>query len=174
MSTPEDNGEATRAENIEAAAPAESESTEVAPAEPTETAPATTAATEPNSGPLGQERGVGFAIVMWIVTLGIYAIYWLYKSFAEVKQHRGEGVGGVVGVLLCLIVVGYFKLPQYVGRMYRAEGNDNPPVSGVSGLWLFVPYVGAFIWLAKVQNALNNYWTAKGAGAVAAVPSTSF
>jgi hypothetical protein len=126
-----------------------------------------------NTGPLGKERGIGFAIVMTLVTLGLYGLYWVYKSYSEVKAHRGEGVGGFVGILLCIVIVGYFKLPQYVGRMYRAEGNENPPVSGVSGLWAFVPYVGTFIFIAKVQGALNAYWKAKGAGAVASVPGTS-
>jgi hypothetical protein len=130
-------------------------------------------ATAPNTGPLGQERGVGFAIVLSIVTLGIYAIYWLYKSFSEVKAHRGEGMSGLVGVLSCLILLGYFKLGQYIGRMYRAEGNENPPVSGLTGLWLFVPYVGSFIYIAKIQGALNAYWNAKGSGAVAAVPAST-
>lgn len=169
MSTPEGNGEGT--------APAES--TEAAPPEAT-TVPATTAETsvEPvaadqNTGPFGEERGVGFAIVMLIVTLGIYGLYWLYKTFSEVKRHRNEGVGGIVGILLCLVIVGYFKLPQYVGRMYRAEGNEDPPVSGLSGLWVFVPYVGTFIWIAKVQGALNRYWSAKGAGTVASVPASA-
>jgi hypothetical protein len=157
-----------------AATPAEPAAPEepAAPAEPAPTAaPATSGGS--NSGPVGQERGVGFAIVMWIVTLGIYGLYWLYKSFAEVKAHRGEGVGGVVGILLCLVIVGYFKLPQYVGRMYSAEGNQRPPVSGISGLWVFVPYVGTFIWIAKNQGALNEYWRAKGSGSVAAVPASS-
>lgn len=131
-------------------------------------------ATAPNTGPLGQERGVGFAIVLSIVTLGIYAIYWIYKSFAEVKAHRGEGMSGIVGLLSCLILLGYFKLGQYIGRMYRAEGNDNPPVSGLTGLWLFVPYVGSFIYIAKIQGALNSYWQAKGAGTVATAPASTF
>ena len=130
-------------------------------------------ATASNSGPLGQERGVGFAIVMSLVTLGIYAIYWIYKSFAEVKAHRGEGMSGIVGLLSCFILLGYFKLGQYIGRMYRTEGNENPPVSGLTGLWLFVPYVGSFIYIAKIQNALNAYWKAKGAGSVASVPASS-
>ena len=116
---------------------------------------------------------MGFAIVMWIVTLGIYGLCWLYKSFAEVKAHRGEGVGGVVGILLCLVIVGYFKLPQYIGRMYSTEGNQRPPVSGISGLWVFVPYVGTFIWIAKNQGALNEYWKAKGGDSVASVPASS-
>ncbi len=134
-------------------------------------APAAPAA--PNTGPPGQERGIGFAIVMTIVTLGIYAIYWIYQSYSELKRHRGEGLNGILGVLLCLVVVGYFKLPQYVGRMYSAEGNERPPVSGLSGLWLLVPYVGTFIYIAKVQGALNDYWKAKAAGTVASAPTGS-
>jgi uncharacterized protein DUF4234 len=126
-----------------------------------------------NSGPLGQERGIGFAIVMSIVTLGIYAIYWLYKCFAEVRSHRGEGLNPIVGVLLCLVLVGYFLNSQSIGRMYNAEGHDNPPVSGLTGLWLFVPYVGSFIYIAKVQGALNAYWKAKGSGTVEAVPAST-
>ena len=74
---------------------------------------------------------------------------------------------------LCFIIVGYFKLPQYIGRMYSAEGNQRPPVSGISGLWVFVPYVGTFIWIAKNQGALNEYWRAKGGGSVASVPASS-
>src|SRR5262249_54857753 len=50
------------------------------PAAPPPPAPAVA----PNTGPLGQERGVGFAIVLTLVTLGIYGIYWLYKCFSEV------------------------------------------------------------------------------------------
>jgi peptidoglycan biosynthesis protein MviN/MurJ (putative lipid II flippase) len=130
-------------------------------------------ATGQNTGPLGQERGIGFAIVLTIVTLGIYAIYWLYKSFSETRNHRGEGLHPIVGVLLCLVIVGYFLLSQAIGRMYNAEGHENPPVSGLTGLWLFVPYVGTFIYIAKVQGALNAYWKAKGAGTVQAVPAST-
>ena len=50
-------------------------------------------ATAPNTGPLGQERGVGFAIVLSLVTLGIYGIYWIYKSFAEVKALARKVLG---------------------------------------------------------------------------------
>ena len=130
-------------------------------------------ATAQNTGPLGQERGIGFVIVLSIVTLGIYAIYWFYKSFDEVRNHRGEGLNPIVGVLLCLIAVGYFLLSQSIGRMYNAEGHDSPPVSGLTGIWIFVPYVGGIIYLAKVQGALNAYWKAKGSGTVEAVPAST-
>ena len=70
-----------------------------------------------SSRPAGQHRGIAFVILMSIFTLGIYYLYWLYKSFAEVRGWRREGVSGIVGLLLSLIVVGIFLLPSYVGRM---------------------------------------------------------
>jgi Domain of unknown function (DUF4234) len=112
--------------------------------------------------PLGKPRGVGITIVLTIVTLGIYGLVWIWKSFAEVKRYRGQGIGGP-GVFLCLILVGYFLLPSYVGKMYEEDGQQNPPVSGISGFWVFLPYVGTFVWLAKVQGALNRFWQGKGA-----------
>src|SRR5919197_2252971 len=118
---------------------------------------------------IGRQRGVGFAIVMYIVTLGIYGIYWIYKSYEEMRAYRGKGVNGIVGVLLGLIIGTTFLLPVYVWRMYNEDGNPNNPVSGLTGFWVLVPYVGAFIWLYKIQSALNQFWASKGAPAPGAV-----
>ena len=125
----------------------------------TETAASTPAAA---SGAIGKQRGSGFVIVMSIVTLGIYAIYWFYKSFQEIHDYRREGVGGIAGVLLAFIIVSYFLLPQYVGKMYAAEGKPSP-VSGMSGFWILVPYAGVYILMYKIQEALNAFWASKGA-----------
>ncbi len=116
-----------------------------------------------DSGQIGHQRGVGFVIVMYLVTLGIYGIYWIYKSFEEVRNHRRQGVGGLGGVLLAFIIVSTFLLPAYVGRMYNEDGKPNNPVSGLSGFWVLVPYVGGLIWLYKIQTALNEFWASKGA-----------
>ena len=138
----------------------------------TETAASTPAAA---SGAIGNQRGSGFVIVMSIVTLGIYAIYWFYKSFQEVHDYRREGVGGIAGVLLAFIIVSYFLLPQYVGKMYAAEGKPSP-VSGMSGFWILVPYAGVYILMYKIQEALNAFWASKGApppGTPAATQTTT-
>ena len=47
------------------------------------------------------------------------------------------------------------------------------PIGIMTGMLAFVPYVGTFIYIAKVQGALNAYWKAKGSGSVATVPGTS-
>ena len=73
-----------------------------------------------NSGPLGQPRGIGFAILMAIITLGIYTLYWVFKTQDEVKNHSGQGVGGVLGLVIYIVVgiVTWFLVPSEVGKMY--------------------------------------------------------
>ena len=41
-----------------------------------------------NTGPLGQPRGIGFGILLFIVTLGFYGWYWIYKTMEEMRPTR--------------------------------------------------------------------------------------
>jgi hypothetical protein len=113
--------------------------------------------------PLGQPRGIAFGIVMFIVTLSLYGYYWTYKTHDEIKKYSGEGVGGVVGLVIYVIlsIVTPFVIPSEVGKMYRRDGQE-PPVSGWTGLWILLPLAGAIVWFVKVQGALNRYWESKG------------
>jgi hypothetical protein len=115
-----------------------------------------------NTGPLGQPRGVGFAILMTIITIGIYSLYWVFKTQDEVKNHSGQGVGGVLGLVIYIVVspVTWFLVPSEVGKMYQQDGRT-APFTGWTGLWLLLPIVGAFVWFIKIQGALNRYWESK-------------
>jgi len=115
-----------------------------------------------NTGPLGQQRGIGFGILMFIITLGIYSIYWVFKTQDEVKEHSGQGVGGVLGLVIYIVVsiVTWFLVPSEVGKMFKQDGRE-APFSGWTGLWLLLPIIGAFVWFIKVQGALNRYWESK-------------
>jgi hypothetical protein len=115
-----------------------------------------------NTGPLGQPRGIGFAILMTIITLGIYSLYWVFKTQEEVKDHSGQGVGGVLGLVIYIVVspVTWFLVPSEVGKMYQQDGRT-APFTGWTGLWLLLPIVGAFVWFIKIQGALNRYWESK-------------
>ena len=116
------------------------------------------------SGPLGQPRGIGFGILLFIVTLGIYGIYWAYKTQEEVKQHSGIGVGGVLGLVIWIVVnpVSWFLIPSEIGNMYKADGRE-PPFTGWTGLWVLLPIIGGIVWFVKIQGALNRYWESKAA-----------
>ncbi len=129
----------------------------------TEAAQPAAAAPAAADRPIGRQRGILFVILMSIFTLGIYSIYWYYTTFEMLKNYRKQGVNGIVGTLLAFVVVSIFLLPAYVGRMYNEDGNPNNPVSGLTGFWVLIPYVGGIIWLYKVQAALNQFWASKGA-----------
>ena len=116
------------------------------------------------TGALGTPRSSLSVILLSIVTLGIYGLYWQYKTFQEMKDHSGEGIGGVVGLILAIFIgfVNPFIMSAEVGNMYEAAGAEKP-VSGITGLWILLPLVGAIVWLVKTQGALNQYWEARGA-----------
>ena len=124
-----------------------------------------------NTGPLGQPRGIGFGILMFIITFGIYSLYWVFKTQDEVKNHSNQGVGGVLGLVIYIVVqiVSWFLIPSEIGKMYRQDGRE-APFSGWTGLWVLLPIIGAFVWFIKIQGALNRYWESK-AGAVAPLPA---
>jgi hypothetical protein len=125
--------------------------------------------TSGNTGPPGRPRGIGFGILMFVVTLHFYSWYWVFQTQEEIKQHTGEGLGGVLGLVIWILLnpVEAFVIPSEVGKMYEKDGQQRP-MSGWSGLWLFpggILIVPAIVWFVKVQGALNRYWEGKASAA---------
>jgi Domain of unknown function (DUF4234) len=116
------------------------------------------------AGPIGKVRSPLVVLLLSIVTLGIYGLYYYYKVFQEMKDYSGEGLGGILGLLLSLFcgIVTVFLLPAEVGNLYSREG-QKAPIGAVTGLWILLPILGGFILLWKVQGRLNDFWRAKGA-----------
>jgi hypothetical protein len=125
-----------------------------------------TSAVTPAAGRVGNTRSIGLSILWAILTLGIYCVIWVFKTQEETKEYSGEGVGGWLGLVIYLVIgpVTWFLVPSEVGKLYSREGQQ-PPVTGITGLWLLLPLVGAFVWFIKVQGALNRFWISKGATA---------
>jgi hypothetical protein len=125
--------------------------------------------TSGNTGPLGRPRGIGFGILIFIVTLGLYSLYWVYQTQEEVKRHSGDGIGGVLGLVVWIIIsaISAFVIPSEIGKMYEKAGRP-APITGWTGLWLFpgaILVIPAIVWFVKVQGALNDYWESEGATA---------
>jgi hypothetical protein len=115
-----------------------------------------------NPGPRGHRRGIGLGILLFVITFGFYGWYWVFKTQEEVKQHTGEGLGGVLGLVIWILIspVSAFVIPSEVGKMYARAG-QSPPVTGWTGLWLFpfgIFLIPAIVWFVKVQGSLNRYW----------------
>ena len=154
--TPSEGGEPTPADAPSAAVP---DAPVPAPPAP----PATPVATGGGWGPPGKIRNWGTVAILTIVTCGIYGIFWQYYVFKENKDHSGEGVGGAVAVVFALLIgiVNIFLLPAEVGNLYAKAGQEKP-VHGPTGFWALIPIVGWFIWLYKVQTAINARWEQMG------------
>jgi hypothetical protein len=110
----------------------------------------------------GTPRKVGVVILLWIVTFGIYGLYWYYITHDEMKRETGEGLGAGIALLIAVLagVVSPFLTANEVGKMYEGRGHSKP-VSAITGLWVFPGIfiiIGPFIYMSKVQGALNRYW----------------
>lgn len=119
------------------------------------------------AGPVGKVRGTGVCILLAVVTFGIYTAVWYYQTHEEMKRHSGQGLGGVVALLLALfvgIVMPYLTSSE-VGGLYERRG-QRAPVTGLTGLWYFpglILLVGPIVWFVKTNGALNAYWRSSGA-----------
>ena len=122
-------------------------------------------ATTSARGPVGETRSIGLSILWFILTLGIYGIYWVYKTQEEVKRYSGNGIGGVLGLVIYILIspVTFFLVPSEVRYMYEDLDGQRSPVRGIHGLWFLLPLIGHIIWFVQVQGALNRYWESKGA-----------
>jgi hypothetical protein len=130
-----------------------------------------------STGPLGQPRGIGFGILLFIITFSLYGWYWAYKTHEEMKQHTGDGLGGVLGLVVWILIsaVSAFVIPSEVGKMYKRDGRE-PPVTGWTGLWLVpgaILIIPAIVWFVKVQGSLNRYWESKAAEVGTGAPATA-
>jgi hypothetical protein len=122
-------------------------------------------ATSSTRGPVGETRSIGLSILWYILTLGFYGYYWFYKTPEEVKRYSGNGIGGVLGLVIALVFapILFFVIPSEVRYMYEELDGGHSPVRGIHGLWVLLPIIGWIIWFVKVQGALNRYWESKGA-----------
>ena len=130
--------------------------------------------TAPAGGPLGQPRGIAFVILIGILTLGIYWWYWAYMTQEELKRHTGQGLGGVLGLVIWILIspVSAFVIPSEIGNMYARDGQPKP-VTGSTGLWLFpfgIFVIPGIVWGVKVQGSLNRYWEGKQAATTPVAP----
>lgn len=115
----------------------------------------------PGGGYVGEQKSIGWQILISFVTLSFYGWYWIYKSHEDVKLHSGQGIGGVVGLVIYIFVsiVNVFLLPIEIQKMYEQEGQTSP-VRWTSGFWIFL---FAIPWYVKMQSALNQHWASHGA-----------
>jgi hypothetical protein len=111
----------------------------------------------------GPFYNTGLVILLTIVTLGIWGAIWTYRTSEDLKKYNGDGLGGVIGVVVYLLIspVLMFTIPNEIKNMYEREGRASP-VGPLWGLWFLLPLIGNIVWYVKVQPSLNDFWASKG------------
>jgi hypothetical protein len=115
----------------------------------------------------GKVRPTGLAMLLFVVTFGIYGLVWWYLVHDEMKRHSGQGIGGLVALLLAIFVspAAAFFTSDEVGKLYERTGR-RAPVSALTGLWYFPGMfliVLPIVWFVQTNGALNDYWRGLGA-----------
>ncbi len=112
---------------------------------------------------LGKRRSAGLTILVTIVTCGVWSFVWAFQNGEEMKRWSGEGLGGAFHLVITFLIspVTMFMLAGEVEQLYRREGKE-PPITTIWGLWFLLPLIGNIIWYVRIQEALNQYWTAHG------------
>jgi uncharacterized protein DUF4234 len=134
-----------------------------APSPPATSAASVTPAGRPPDSIGGAFYSIGLTILLMIVTLGIWGFFWTYRTSEDLKRYNGDGLGGVLGVVLYFLVhvVLMFTIPNEIDAMYKRAGRQSP-VSAIWGLWFLLPIIGNIIWYVKVQRSLNDFWSSVG------------
>jgi hypothetical protein len=119
--------------------------------------------TESLDSPIGKPRSVGLTILVTVVTVGFWTWIWSYWNGEELKTYRRDGVGGVAFMLFTIffVPVTMFLMANEVERMYTDAGEE-PRITTLWGLWFLLPLIGNIIWYVRIQNAINEFWQARG------------
>lgn len=127
------------------------------------TAPSEQGQPDSSHGPIGTPRSVGLTILVSIVTLGFWTWLWSYWNGEELKNYRRDGLGGVAYLLftIFLVPITMFLMANEVEQMYLDAG-EQPRITTLWGLWFLLPLIGNIIWYVRIQNAINEFWQARG------------
>ena len=120
----------------------------------------------PPSASAASYYSAGLVILLTIVTLGIWGVLWTYRTSEDLKRYNGDGLGGVLGVVIYLLlsIVLMFTIPNEIKNMYERDGRQSP-VSAIWGLWFLLPLIGNIIWYVKVQQRAQRLLAEQGRAA---------
>ena len=99
-----------------------------------------------------KKRNMAMQVVLYIVTFGIYGIYWYYVTTKEMIEYKKlQGSPGLWTFLLFIPLINLISVWQY-GKLVEAftEGKYN----GVLVFFLWIIGLGLVVW-ALTQSELN-------------------
>jgi hypothetical protein len=119
----------------------------------------------PPTGPLGEERSVVTAILLTLLTCGIYGLVLLYKIGDELNAHEGKGrINPGVDLLLTFVTCGLwgiYLMYHYPRVLHDITREENRPIVDIAVPCLVLSIFGfQIVSLAILQGELNKHWEA--------------
>ena len=70
---------------------------------------------------------------------------------------------GVAYLVLTIFIspITMFLMANEVEKLYLDAG-EQPRITTLWGLWFLLPLIGNIIWYVRIQNAINEFWQARG------------
>ena len=93
---------------------------------------------------------------------GALAVCWKFGDWSFGHAWKPLPIYAYGVMLGTSLVAGWFLVIVEIQKMYQADGRESP-VEPIEGLWLLIPIAGWFLYMNRVQVALNDYWVSKGA-----------
>jgi len=92
---------------------------------------------------VGTKRSPEKIIGLWVLSFGLYGIYWLAQTFSELQKKRNKGISGASYTALAVLfpplaLSACWLLPSYVGKLYEENGKLEQ-ISSCWGAILFLP-----------------------------------
>lgn len=108
------------------------------------------------------ERNIAVAIILTIVTCGIYGLYWFVKMTDEAKSvSNGTNASGVLAIVYSLLTCGIYSIywNYKMGQnMHTAGKLHNKDISDNAVLYLILSIFGlGIVNYCLIQNDLNKF-----------------
>ena len=111
----------------------------------------------------GEKRDPIMVLILGILTCGIYAVYWVYKTSSEIKDALGRedinpALDAVLTFVTCFVWLVYlaYKYPQLLLQLQDKAGLPRNDITLIS---LILAIVGLSpVSFFMIQSELNNVW----------------
>jgi len=100
---------------------------------------------------IGTKRSPEMVIGLWVISFGLYGIYWLASTFSQLQKNRKQGISGASYAALAILfpplaLSACWLLPSYVGKLY----SENGKLEQISSSWGVILFLSSFVLWAIV------------------------
>ncbi|MBZ9571311.1 zinc ribbon domain-containing protein [Methanobrevibacter sp. TMH8] len=103
-------------------------------------------------------------LLLMLLTLGVYSLYWIYKTNCYLKDDLGKDVSPGLRTFLMIIpianIIIFYQTLEDMNQFIKQERIETYS-SGLNILiWFFIPFAGFWVYI-NVQESINEFWRIK-------------